>query len=104
MRLKKIIYVSLFSLGAMACAEDKGNYDYHELAELEISGVEDNLSVLTYEHLRLNPDLGVAARPEDQYEYEWKVMKQAKFPLSDITVILIIRYNLTQVSLHCILP
>lgn len=24
MRLKKIIYVSLFSLGAMACAEDKG--------------------------------------------------------------------------------
>ena len=68
MRLKKIIYVSLFSLGAMACAEDKGNYDYHELAELEISGVEDNLSVLTYEHLRLNPDLGVAVRPEDQYE------------------------------------
>ena len=76
MRLKKIIYVSLFSLGAMACAEDKGNYDYHELAELEISGVEDNLSVLTYEHLRLNPDLGVAVRPEDQYEYEWKVINQ----------------------------
>lgn len=76
MRLKKIIYVSLFSLGAMACVEDKGNYDYHELAELEISGVEDNLSVLTYEHLRLNPDLGVAARPEDQYEYEWKVINQ----------------------------
>lgn len=74
MRLKNILYVGLLSLGVMACAEDKGNYDYRELTELEISGVEEDISVLTYEHLRLNPDLGAAAKQEDQYDYEWKVI------------------------------
>ena len=28
----------------VACTEDKGNYDYRNLTELEISGVDDNIS------------------------------------------------------------
>ena len=27
----------------VACTEDKGNYDYRNLTELEISGVDDNI-------------------------------------------------------------
>ncbi len=84
MRLKKILYVSLLSLGMVACAEDKGNYDYHELVEPEISGIEDK-SVLTYEQLRFTPDLGIAAKPESQYEYEWKVVNQDED--NEVTVI-----------------
>lgn len=28
-----------------ACYEDKGNYDYRELTEVEISGIKDNYTV-----------------------------------------------------------
>ena len=35
----------------VACTEDKGNYDYRNLTELEISGVDDNISVLTHNRI-----------------------------------------------------
>ena len=41
-----------------SCSEDLGNYDYHELTEPEITGVEAKMSVLTFERLQLTPDLG----------------------------------------------
>lgn len=60
----------------MACTEDKGNYDYRNLTELEISGVDDNISVLTHNRLQLTPDFGTSALPDDRYEFEWKVINQ----------------------------
>lgn len=60
----------------VACTEDKGNYDYRNLTELEISGVDDNISVLTHNRLQLTPDFGTSALPDDRYEFEWKVINQ----------------------------
>ena len=45
----------------VACTEDKGNYDYRNLTELEISGVDDNISVLTHNRLQLTPDFATSA-------------------------------------------
>ncbi len=76
MKQKNITYACLLSLLMTSCAEDKGNYNYHDLLDLEITGVEDNLSVLTFADLHLTPDLGANAQSEDNYEYEWKVISQ----------------------------
>lgn len=59
-----------------SCAEDKGNYSYRELTELEISGVDNELVVLTKNRLQLTPQLGTAALPDDRYEFEWKVISE----------------------------
>ncbi len=76
MKLKNNLPIYLLGLLMMACAEDKGNYKYHDLIEPEISGVEEKLSVLTYASLRLNPELGAKAKAENQYSYEWRAINQ----------------------------
>lgn len=70
------IYLVLCLLVLTACADDKGNYDYHDLIEPEISGIESELSVLVYDKLVLYPDLGPNALSETYYSYEWKVINQ----------------------------
>lgn len=75
----------LLSLLIIACAEDMGNYDYHDLIEPEISGVKENPSVLVYDQLQLTPDLGENAKSDDQYDFEWKVINQDES--SEVTVI-----------------
>ncbi len=85
MKLKNNLHVYLLGLFMMACAEDKGNYRYHDLIEPEISGVQEELSVLTYASLQLNPELGANAKGEEQYNYEWKVINQDE--THEVTVI-----------------
>lgn len=35
----------------LSCAQDLGNYDYHELKEPVISGIESDIAVLTHSRL-----------------------------------------------------
>ena len=57
-----------------SCSEDLGNYDYHELTEPEITGVEAKMSVLTFERLQLTPDLGSHDFSAERYGFEWKAV------------------------------
>ncbi len=70
----RFIYTFLLCGLIFSCAEDLGNYDYHELTEPEISGIDAEISVLTYKKLQLSPDLGSQEFPADRYEFEWKVI------------------------------
>ena len=63
------------ALLAAACSQDKGNYDYVDLKEPVITGLEDQ-SVQTFSRLQLTPDLGSDEFPEGEYAYEWKVLNQ----------------------------
>lgn len=74
----KRIYILLLACVLFSCAEDLGNYDYRELVEPEISGIDADLSVLTYGKLQLTPDLGTQTFPDEQYSYEWKVIAQSE--------------------------
>ena len=56
-----------------ACSQDKGNYDYVELKEPVISGLEDR-NVLTFSMLSITPDLGEGEYPDSEYEFEWTVL------------------------------
>ena len=59
----------------LACSQDKGNYDYVDLKEPQITGFEDQ-SVQTFARLQITPDLGAEEFPAGEYSFEWKVLNQ----------------------------
>ena len=56
-----------------ACSQDKGNYDYVELKEPAVTGLEDE-SVLMFSRLTLTPDFGDGDFLAGGYGFEWKAL------------------------------
>lgn len=72
--------ITTWACGLLAsCAGDLGNYDYHELHEPVITGIETDLSVLTHSTLELHPDLG-GDFPESDYAFQWRALSQNDNP------------------------
>ncbi len=71
--MEKIFSVIAVALVLVSCAADLGNYEYHELAEPEIGGIKDEISVMTLERLKIVPSIN-GGLGEDAYDYEWKVI------------------------------
>ncbi len=72
--------ITSWACGLLAsCAGDLGNYDYHELHEPVITGIETDLSVLTHSTLELHPDLG-GDFPESDYAFQWRALSQNDNP------------------------
>ena len=69
----KYITALLMALLALSCSGDLGNYDYVELDEPVIEGVEDR-SVLMFSRLTMTPDLGADTFRKPDYAFEWKVI------------------------------
>ena len=67
-----------------ACSQDKGNYDYVELNEPKVSGLQD-MSVLTFAQLRIEPVLEGGEFSESEYSFQWKVLDNVE--LTDPVVI-----------------
>ena len=38
--MKRLVYIIVFALGLTACYDDKGSYDYHDICEVNIEGLE----------------------------------------------------------------
>lgn len=74
MKVLNCIYVMVLGYLLMSCAKDLGNYSYHNLVEPEISGIDAELSVLTFSRLQLTPALGEREFSDDAYSFEWKVI------------------------------
>lgn len=67
-----VLVLAVCALG-VACSQDKGNYDYVELNEPKVSGLQD-MSVLTFAHLRIEPVLEGGEFPDSEYSFQWKVL------------------------------
>ena len=67
-----------------ACSQDKGNYDYVELDEPKVSGLQD-MSVLTFAQLRIEPVIDGGEFGEPEYSFQWKVLDNVE--LTDPVVI-----------------
>lgn len=74
--MKRFFCISALFLCA-ACANDLGNYDYRDLTEPDITGIEANISVLTHARLQLTPDLGGNDFPDDRYSFEWRTLARS---------------------------
>lgn len=68
--------IYIYSLAAMlmliSCSQDLGNYDYTDLAEPVISGLEDQ-SALSFSRLTLSPTIDLKDAAE-KYSFEWKAV------------------------------
>lgn len=69
--MKHILFTALIGAGLMvSCFEDKGNYDYSEFTEPEISNVEDSYSKISFQDtLFIHPEI----TPEAEYDYLWTI-------------------------------
>lgn len=56
-----------------ACSQDKGNYDYVDLNEPVVTGLED-VTVLTFAQLTVSPDIAGGEYPDSEYTFEWKAL------------------------------
>lgn len=60
--MKKILFILLsFAIFATSCMEDTGNYDYRDIEDFEITGVESGYSVLILENLNIPASISAAA-------------------------------------------
>lgn len=66
--MKHILLISLLGAGLMvSCFEDKGNYDYSDFTDPEISNVEDSYSKISFKDtLFINPEMTPA---DAEYDY-----------------------------------
>lgn len=73
--MKKIdlmIYICLL-LGMSACYEDKGNYDYTDIGDIVIAGIEDSYTAVALtKKLEIEPTV-TSKNPADEFEYLWTV-------------------------------
>lgn len=78
--MNKLLIRSLYILATVvviaSCAKDKGNYDYHEINEVDIDNFdsENGYQVLFGEVLSISPALKMTQNPSpENYTYEWSL-------------------------------
>ncbi|NDV64620.1 PKD-like family lipoprotein [Bacteroides sp. 224] len=68
----RIIIVCAALLSLVACNEDKGNYDYKAINQVDdITGIEESYSVEIGEQLKITPEFDPTMGHEDDLDYTW---------------------------------
>ncbi len=73
---------------ASACNKDLGNYDYHDINELQIQGIKDNYLVRSgIDTLRIKPILEATMDQSDpsRYEYLWILRRTSPVTIDTIS-------------------
>ncbi|GAB3662428.1 hypothetical protein GCM10028791_37490 [Echinicola sediminis] len=87
--IKQLLYIPLLLLLG-SCYEDLGNYDYQEINEVSIEGIEDHYSVLVGDELKIVPDLSFTLDKDanlENYSFEWYVINKGVLPSESYTAI-----------------
>ncbi|WEK18989.1 MAG: PKD-like family lipoprotein [Candidatus Pedobacter colombiensis] len=75
MKLIKYIFVlCLVSTALISCRKDLGNYEYHEINDLKVSGIEEEYIITAGQNLNLKPVLDFSKDPSfsaNNYTFEW---------------------------------
>ena len=74
--MKKAFIILLASLGFVSCVEDEGNYDYVELNQISIEGLEESYNVLDkVDSIKIYPTIKGTLLGDDlsNYEYQWHI-------------------------------
>lgn len=78
--MKKIFNCIIYSLLlgvvpllGLSCADDLGNYEYHDINEVKITGIEKSYSIFTGETITIKPviDSSITSDEEADYTYQW---------------------------------
>lgn len=73
--IKRILYTALCLLALSGCLDDKGNYDYIDLNEVNsINGIDETYTITKFEDvLSIVPEIDFHLGESDEFEYEWTV-------------------------------
>ena len=52
-RIKSLFLLVAIAGGISACADDKGNYNYHDIPEVKIEGIGSSIQALAYQNLSI---------------------------------------------------
>lgn len=66
----KVTLVSMLALVLNACYEDKGNYEYMDLPQVEVRGIKDAYTSNLLEILDIDPQITTSANSQE-YDYMW---------------------------------
>ena len=70
----------MLSVILVACIEDKGNYEYKDINDITISGIDSIYTVAMGSQLRINPVLEFSvSEAQDEYEYGWYILNPLNF-------------------------
>lgn len=72
-----------------SCSKDKGNYDYNDINELTISGIESSYNLLyKSDTLKINPTIIMTMDTNNpsRYEYEWKAIPSQNSTNSSVII------------------
>jgi hypothetical protein len=71
-----ILFSGILALATLSCSEDKGSYNYKEINEVVISGLDAEYTTLyKSDTLKITPQLNFTQETTDRYEYIWEVGK-----------------------------
>lgn len=74
--MKRLVYIIVFALGLTACYDDKDSYDYHDICEVNIEGVESVYETVYRESvLEIDPTVTVTEGnigDTTRFAYEWR--------------------------------
>ena len=73
MRTIHIIWILLLSFIFGGCYEDKGSYDYKEMNEPAVSGLEGSYPVGLGDELDIRPDITFKLNDSSNIKYEWNI-------------------------------
>lgn len=77
MKKINILYSLLITLLLPACYDDMGNYDYHEINELEVDSILPSYSIDRYDTLFIKPVLrGTQYEDTSRFTYQWEIGTQ----------------------------
>lgn len=86
-KMNRLIFILLFvvtALGLTSCYDDKGNYDYIELNEVGIAGIEDEYTVEQFEKIVIRPELHQKLNDdESKLDYLWFLYDKDNGKLAD---------------------
>ena len=77
--MKYIVILIIVLLSCVSCFQDKGNYDYRPIDEIEITGIPEDIWIekFTYiDTLKFTPEItsSLYEKGKEPYIYEWKLM------------------------------
>lgn len=85
---KKINIVALLGLVLLtACYEDKGNYDYKELTEVQISGIDEKYTVYVDEMFNVPVEVTYKNGTLKDVSYEWRINGEVIYREKDLNVV-----------------
>lgn len=83
MKISRYLYTAALALfmgmAVNSCCDDEGNYNYHDINELTINGLDENVrfnKVAFVDRLVIDPKIesSMGQNNESDYEYEWKFL------------------------------